>query len=183
MSACLFLKETSKCWSLKISVFQGNTAASFQSINSSTPSCSADKQFHPACSLKWKLERGICGLVLKSWCPQKKRAAFVSQCLMQSHAGVRGTPCRNKSLLKQMSLLMVLSALHVDKEIFQCKRESCGLPSLSQKKYPFPFFTIIMAVHVGDNFVTTICCLVHKQYLSLERNGLLVEFKNKRSFH
>lgn len=118
VSACLFLKETSKCWSLKISVFQGNTTASFQSISSSSPSCSADKQFHPAFSVKWKLERGICGLVLKSWCLQKKRAAFVSQHLMQSHAGVRGTPCRNKSLHKQMSLLVVLSALHVDKEIF-----------------------------------------------------------------
>lgn len=38
-----------------------------------------------------------------------------------------------------MSLLMVLSALHVDKEIFQCKRESCGLPSLSQKKVSLSF--------------------------------------------
>lgn len=75
-----------------------------------------------------------------------------------------------------MSLLMVLSALHVDKEIFQCKRESCGLPCLSQKKYPFPFLTIITTVHGGDNFIATIYCLVHKQHLSLERNGLLVKF-------
>lgn len=72
VSVCLFLKETSKCWRPKISVFQGNTAASFQSINSRSPSCSADKQFHPACSVKWKLERGICGLVLKSGVFRKK---------------------------------------------------------------------------------------------------------------
>lgn len=85
VSACLFLKETSKCWSLKISVFQGNSTASFQSINSSSPSCSADKQFHPACSVEWKLESWRPGFVdwfLKAGVFRKKS----SFCKPMSHA-------------------------------------------------------------------------------------------------
>lgn len=107
---------------------QGNTTARFQSMNSSSPSCSADKPFHPACSAKWKLERGICGRVLINQCLDSEntenRAPFVSLYLMQSRAEVRGTPCNSESSHKQMSAHSLGSTLHVDKMISQCKRES-----------------------------------------------------------
>lgn len=60
--ACLFLKETSKCWRrLEISVSQGDTASSSERVDSSSPTCSADKQVHPACSVMEKPEGGFVG--------------------------------------------------------------------------------------------------------------------------
>lgn len=50
------------------------------------------------------------------------------------------------------------------------------------QKYPFPFLTIILVRHIGDNFVASIYYLVHKQNLSLERNGSFVKSRNKRIF-
>lgn len=50
------------------------------------------------------------------------------------------------------------------------------------EKYPFSFLTIILEVQIEDNSVATIYYLVHKQHLSVERNGLFVASRNKRSF-
>lgn len=57
--ACLFLKETSKCWRLEISVFRGDTASPPERVDSSPPTCSADKRVHPACSVMGKPEGGF----------------------------------------------------------------------------------------------------------------------------
>lgn len=58
-----------------------------------------------------------------------------------------------------------------------------GFSFTALEKYPFPFLTIVLAMYIGDNFVAAIYYVVHKQHLSLERKGLFVESRNKRSFH